>query len=527
MSPLKLSLIGGSILAFIILFVMFLSRVSTGEMKVLYSDLDMEDSNKIIQELENKKIAYQLHSNGTVIKVPSDQVSRIRVSLAQIGVPNKGSVVGYEVFDKEDGISATNFSQNIKLLRALEGELARTISGLEQVEKCRVHLVLPAKQIFSQDKEEPRASLVLKFKKNKSLTKAEIEALSHLVVTAVPGLDQKNITIVDNSGKSLRIGTQEEDNFSGAKNDEYRVAYENRIKKIIEDLLGQSLGAGKVKAQVTAMMNFDRVVTNSEIYDPDSAVVRSTQVSDERESTPVASGEDSVDMSVANNLPNSGAEDSNKSNATVEKSEQTTNYEISRTVKNYISEVGAIKHLSIGILVDGTYKKNADSPLEYIPRTQEELEKIKNLVKFAVGFNEERNDQIEVINMQFSNDSNLPLEVEDNISWIREELPNLFQTVVFAIVVILVLITVIRPIALKAFEVRKGEEVLLAGLGNMPSTSSPATPSRMNEKEGDEDDIKQERRRNTQMNTHRVNEFIVSHPQETISILRKWFKENS
>ena len=523
-SPVKLALIGLMSLIFVILFIVYLTKISNSDMGVLYSDLDIEDSNKVVQELENKKVPFQLFSNGTVIKVPRDQVTKVRVSLAQAGIPAKGSVVGFEIFDKEDSISTTNFSQNIKMMRALEGEISRTISGFEQVEKARVHLVMPQREVFSKERLEPRASIILKFKKGKLLNKAEIDALSHLVVTAVPGLDIKNVTIIDNKGKPLKLGSNEgEDDLNNDKKEEYRIAYENRISKVIEDLLEQSLGVGKVKAQVTADMNFDRTITNYETYDPDSAVVRSTQALDERERTPMG-GEDNLDASVANNLPGVADGDiQNKLFATVEKSDQTTNYEISKTIKNHISEIGTIKKLSIGILVDGTYKLNSETNnKEYIPRSKEELDKIANLVKVAVGFSEERNDQIEVVNMQFSSDFSLLPESEDNISWFREELPNLFQTLVFAIVVVLILITVIRPIALKAFEIKKGGDFFQANIGTIggegPLTEEP-------KESGTASDLEKVMKAETSV--QKINDLVSTHPQETISILRKWLNEGS
>lgn len=523
-NPIKLAIIGSVSLLFVVLFVVYLSKISYSDMVVLYSDLDIEDSSKVVQELENKKVPYQLSANGAVIKVPKEQVAKVRVSLAQAGIPTKGSVVGYEIFDKEDSISTTNFSQNIKILRALEGEIARTISAFEQIEKARVHLVLPQKEVFSKERLEPRASIILKFKKGKSLSKIEVEALGNLVVSSVPGLDIKNITIVDTKGRPLKLANKEgEEDFNNNKNQEYRIAYENRVSKIIKDLLEQSLGVGKVKAHVTAEMSFDKIVTNYETYDPDSAVVRSTQLSDERESTPMA-GEDNLDASVANNLPAAGdGKDQNKLFATIEKSDQTTNYEISKTIKNHISEIGAIKQLSIGILVDGTYKLNPETNnYQYIPRSKEELDKIANLVKVAVGFNEARNDQIEVVNMQFSDDFNLLSAKDDNVSWLREELPHLFQTLVFAIVVVLILITVIRPIALKAFELKKGEDYAQNGANVKAGAILADQPKESELVSGDLEGTMK-----AQKSVNKINELVLTHPQETVTVLRKWLNEDS
>jgi len=528
-NPTKLVLAGLGLLTFIILFVVFLSKISDKDMAILYSDLDVENSNKVIEELETKKIPYQLIGDGAVVKVPSDQVARLRVSLAQSGIPNKGSIVGYEIFDKEDSIGTTNFSQNIKFGRALEGELSRTISAIDQIDKARVHLVLPQKEIFSKERLEPRASIVLKLKNNKTLSKSEIEAVGHLVVTSVPGLDIKNITIVDTKGKSLKLGTKDEEgNFGNGQNEEYRIAYENRMKKIIEDLLEQTLGTGKVKAQVNIEMNFDRIVTNSEIYDPDSAVVRSTQAIDEKERTPVG-GDDSMDVSVANNIPplGGGSDDQNARFATIEKSDQTTNYEISKTIKNHISETGVVKSISIGVLVDGNYKLNTiTNETDYTPRSKEELDQIANLVKVAVGFNDDRNDKIEVINMPFAND--ITAFDEDDTNWLKDELPNIFQTLVFAIVVLLVLVTVIRPIALKAFEVKRNGDFADNASNDSGFSSVDQLRSSIIEAGGAiADVVKAERSPTMETNAHKLNELIVSYPHETIIVLRKWLNENS
>lgn len=526
MNPVKLALTALGLLTFIVIFIAFLLNISTKDMTVLYSDLDSASSNKVIEELETKNIPYQLLADGAVIKVPKEYVAKLRINLAQLGIPNKGSIIGYEIFDKEDSIGTTNFSQNIKFNRALEGELSRTISAFEQIERARVHLVLPQKEIFSKERLEPRASIILKLKNNKSLSKAEIEAIGHIVVTSVPGLDLKNITIADTKGKSLKLGNKEEEaNYGNLQNEEFKILYENRVKKAIEDLLEQSLGTGKVKAHVTAELNFDRVVTNSEIYDPDSAVIRSSQSSDEKERTPVG-GDDNLDVSVANNIPGGGSQDDQSSRfATVEKNDLTTNYEISKTIKNHISESGSVKNLSIAVLVDGMYKLNsATDKLEYFERTKEELDKIANLVKVAVGFSEDRNDKIEVVNMQFSNDSEFNVD-SDTGNWLKEELPSLFKTSVFAIVILLVLVTVIRPIALKAFDVKKSsdeESTIVDGIsiGNNYRDS-------VLQDGGEISEILRAESSNIEHTAQKINDLIVSYPQETVIILRKWLNEKT
>ncbi len=524
MSPQKLIASGLAVFAFFMIFGVYIAKIGSNEFAILYSDLEMQDSAKIVQELERRNLPYQAVNDGSVIKVKKSEVVNIRLVLAQEGLPNSGSVVGYEIFDKEDSIGATNFSQNIKLIRALEGELSRTISAFEQVEKARVHLVMPQREIFSKEKMEPRASVVLKFKGLKRLGKAEIDAISHLVVTSVPGLEMKGVTIVDTKGLALKIGSSEESlDFSGEKNEEMRIASEERLKQTIENLLESTLGVGKVRARVALDMNFDRVVTNSELYDPDSSVVRSVHSVDEKEQTPVASTDES-DVSVANNIPGgSSTEDFKSKFALVEKSDQLTNYEISKTVKNHISESGLIKKMSIAILVDGQYIENFDTKeMEYFPRSKEDLDKIVNLVKVAVGFDEDRNDKLEVINMKFSSE----IDSEDNDNgWLKENIASIFQTLVFAIVVLLVLITVIRPIALKAFEVRKINENKNLSAGDHGANLNLS----IDEKELlDSDTGTSERSVDSKISfemLNKVKKVVDSNPQDLVNVLRKWLNE--
>ncbi len=528
MSPVRLAASGLTLLTFLILFAIYLSKINNDEFNTLYYDLDLQDSSKVVQELEARRISYEATDNGTTIKVHKTDVVKARLELAQVGLPTTGSVVGYEVFDKDDSIGATNFSQNVKLLRALEGELSRTISAFDEVEKSRVHLVMPQREIFSKDRSDPRASIIVRLKGNKKLSKSQIDAMTHLVVTAVPNLDISNVTIVDTKGRALKIGSDKDDSdLSGAKNEELRISEELRIKRSIESLLERTLGEGKVKATVSLDMNFDRIVSNSEIYDPDSAVVRSVQSIDERERTPVLGADG--DVSVANNIPGGGGDASDASKfATIEKSDSTTNYEISKTIKNHISETGIINRMSIGVLLDGTYLKNEETAERtYVPRSTEDIEKIKNLVMVGVGFDEGRGDKIEVINMQFSSDFD-DLEVEAS-DWIREELPNLFQTLIFAIVVLLVLITVIRPIALKAFDVKKSNEIFEdQGIDTVigpdgtpvPSSALPEGVIAPGSMTGLDKDISDNA-------VDKINEMSESNPQDLVNVLRKWMNEGN
>ena len=499
-----LSALGILMIVGIILF--FSIGSSSKPLVVLYSGLSVEDSSNVVAELEKEHFEYQVIGDGTIIKAPQDQVGKIRMLLAQRGIPNKNSTVGYEIFDKEEGLGTTNFLQNVKMLRALEGELARTIQSFEQVSKARVHLVMPQKEIFAKTKEEPKASIVVTLQQGKTLSKGEIEAIAHLISTSVPGLDPKNITIVDTKGKSLKIGSGEDLDFASGKNDEYRVAYEHRITKAVEELLEKSLGVGKVKVQIAAELNFDRVVINSEQFDPNTSTVRSTQSSDESERTPVG-GSDNLDISVANNLPGSqSAEQELGLFATSNKSNDVINYEISKTIKNQISEVGAIQRLSVAVLVDGTYTNDKI----YVPRSNIELAQIEKLVKVAIGYNEDRNDTVQVINMQFATDL-IPEEPKSE-SLIDPQIQSILQMLIIALAAIAILVLVVKPLASKAFEITKSSK---DGL-----TPSLDLSQYGNISGGREADMTPE-----QQQTNKLAEVVKNHPEEAVMIFRKWLNE--
>ena len=260
----------------------FGTRLTQPPMTILYGDLDPKDAGQIVSRLETMAVPYELRAGGTQIFVPSDKALRLRMAMAEDGLPNGGSV-GYEVFDRSDTLGSTRTMQNINLLRALEGELERTIQSLSKINSARVHLVMPKRNLFARDKQESSASIVLGMVGGNRLNKSQVMAIRNLVASAVPGLKATQVSIVDNRGNLLaRGGEEDEEGMASAWSQDFRIAYETRLTKAIEELLEQTLGVGKVRAQVTAEINFDRITTNSEIYDPDGQVVRSSQLVEER-----------------------------------------------------------------------------------------------------------------------------------------------------------------------------------------------------------------------------------------------------
>ena len=202
MSPGRLASLAGVILFLISFFVYLATRLNTTEYAVLYTDLELEDAKQIVARLESQNIKYKLLKNGTEVLVPVDDVNRMRVDTAELALASKGSNVGYEVFDNTDALGSTNFVQNVNLIRALEGELARTIRSVDNIKSARVHLVLPKREMFSREEQTPTASVVIKTREGK-LDPEAVKSIQRLVAAAVPKLDVKNVSIVDTAGNLL------------------------------------------------------------------------------------------------------------------------------------------------------------------------------------------------------------------------------------------------------------------------------------------------------------------------------------
>lgn len=527
LGPARLSILAGVGLALLATFIVLSFRFSSVNFSPLYTNLEARDTSHIIAELESRGVPYKIEENGTIISAPTERVLQLRMMLAENGLPSSGAIAGYEIFDSPDSLGTSNFVHNVNLLRALEGELGRTIGAFENVDQARVHLVIPKRELFARQKSEPTASVVLQMQKRLGLSGSEVKAISHLVATAVPGLKVANITIVDTKGRPFKLGAEDENDaaVSASNAEEYRTALEGRMKSKIEELLERSVGIDRVKAKVSADIDFDRVVTNSEIYDPDGQVVRSVQTVEEKEASAENSGDN---VSVENNLPNANADSgSGGAKSSAEKIDETINYEISKRVENHIKESGTVKRLSIAVLIDGTYQMNEENEeMEYQPRTEEELEKLKSLVVSAVGFNEKRGDTIEVVNMRFTREVD-EIEAETPLDWIKGELHNILQTFVVAIVVILVILLVIRPMVSRAFELTKVEEEE----AEFEAALKKSELVMQEEEEDDRDpelviDLEKIENRVKLGSLKNINEIVEKYPEEALSVIRGWLHKD-
>lgn len=509
-------------------FVYVVVQIGAKEYAVLYTDLDMEDAKQITARLDSFNVKYQLAKNGTEVLVPSDEVNKMRVETADIAVYSKGSNVGYEVFDKSDTLGATNFVQNVNLLRALEGELARTIRTVDNIMSARVHLVMPKRELFSREEQTPSASVVIKTKDG-ALSMQNIQSIQKIVAAAVPKLDVKNVAIVDSNGNLLtEFNEEQNDIIKNANKDKMRIDQERKMAQKIQQLLEKTLGPGKVQAQVNIEMDFDEVVTNEEIYDPDSQVVRSTATISEQGVSTIQDGT----VTVAQNIPNGdGQVNSEGVRDSSSKVEETINYEISKVVRNKVKNTGTIHRLTAAVLVDGVYETDDEGKQVYRPRSDDEMEQIVALVKSAVGYDANRGDMVEVENLRFATLTNATAEKSEMLylGFTKAELMRIAEGIGVAIVAILVILLVIRPLINNAFEVsanNSAEKLISSGdaednllLSNFLNDNFEDTSEElvnMNKVDG----------RIKVSSLRKLNNTVERNPQAAVNVIRTWLYNN-
>jgi flagellar M-ring protein FliF len=371
-----------------------------GEQQVLYSQLAMEDAAAVTAKLKEMHTPYTIKGDGTTILVPSALVYETRLRLATAGLPQGGGV-GYELLDKPN-LGMTEFLQKLNHQRALQGELARTITQLTAVQSARVHIVLPEKSLFVSQQEKTTASVVLKLVPNRRLTREQISGIMHLVSSSVEGLHPADVTIVDTNGYIL---SREEENTAFLSRTEAQLSYqralEEGLERRVQSLLERAVGEGKVTARVSATLDFQHIERTEERFDADNPAIRSEQRNKEEGSGQGfwAIGVPGVRANVEGGGPEAEKE---KAKATNSRQSETINYELSKMVSKIVAPSGEVKNLSVAVLVDGVYQPGQKGgERTYVPRSAEEMAKYRDIVKSAIGYNEARGDRVEVANIPF------------------------------------------------------------------------------------------------------------------------------
>src|SRR6187401_696905 len=546
-------------LALIGFFSFLMVQMTTPQMVPLFTDLSVDDSASIIKDLERQAVPYQIKSDGAIIMVPKDKVTRLRMKLAESGLP-KGGGVGYEIFDKTDSLGTTTFVQNINHLRALEGELARTIRSIDRVQAARVHLVLPERPLFSRDKVDASASIVLKVRG--ALEPQQVRAVRHLVASAVNGLKPERVSVIDETGKLLADGASPDNPLNGASSDERKLAYENRLRSEVETIVSSVVGPGRARVQINADFDVNRITQTSDKFDPDGRVLRSSQTREEQSAT---SDNKEGSVSVGTELPGGSrpqqpADSGNRGDQS-RKTEEIVNYEISRTTKTEVIEAGRVNRISAAVLVDGNYSKNDKGEVAYQPRPKEELDRIAALVRSAIGFDAKRGDQVEVVNLRFAETTPSPInEVTGWMSYLqftKDDIMGAAEKGVMALLGLVVTFMVVRPLVRRVItpegaqtpfaaapaatvpavtaEAAAAAGMMLPGVnGNITSTGGP----NVSIVGGDEAvaisnrtsamiDIAKVQGQVHAQSVQKVGELADKNPHEAVSIIRNWLHEDA
>jgi flagellar M-ring protein FliF len=502
---------------------------------LLYADLDLREAAQMTDALDRAHIAHQDLGSGDRIMVSAADVARARMLLAKDGLPSGGSI-GYEIFDRGDALTSTQFQQDINETRAMEGELARSIRMLQGVRGARVHLVLPKRQPFSRDVQAAQASVVLTMAGAARLDPQGVQAVLNLVAAAVPGLKPQGIAIIDARGNLLaRAGQPTSEEAVVQTSEELHRATELRLSRAVEEMLEQSLGQGRVRAEAAVTMSFDKVNETNESFNPDQQVVRSTQTSTDKNT----STEGEKNVSVANNLPNADAA-TGQSGSQQQKQEETTNYEIGKTVRTLVREQPQIARISLAVMVDGTMEPGRDGKPAWAERGPEELARIKRLVQSAIGYDEKRGDTVEVVSMRFAlADENLgaPSAGLFGIGLEKSDLLGIAQSLILAVVVLLALLLVLRPMALRLSAVTPqsmlgGGDALLvgpdgvaiaiadgAGGGGLGMIGANGVPMLADESMVTMQNVEGQLRASAMK---KLLELVEQHPEASLSIMRSW-----
>ena len=532
LGPARLVALGAVGVAVLAMFaVLALRGDGPTHMALLYADLDPREAGQIADALDRAHVPHEEAGTGDRILVPGNEVAHARLLLAKDGLPSGGSI-GYEIFDRGDAMTASDFQQQINQTRALEGEPARSIRMLNGVRAARVHLVLPQHQPFAREAQPAQASVILTMAGAARLDPQGVQAVLNLVAAAVPGLKPQGIAVIDSRGTLLARAGQPTESEAGVQSaEELRRATEAKLSRAIEDMLEQTVGAGHVRAEAAVTMNFEHVNETTENYNPDQQVVRSTQtVTDKQRST-----EAEKSVSVQNNLPNADAGAPGNSGSSDDRNEETTNYEIGRTVRTMVREQPQIARISLAVMVDGTMLKGPDGKPAWHERSADDLARLRRLVQSAIGYDEKRGDSVEVVSMQFTETPDSLAAAPEGLFSLhldKADIMGLAQSGILGVVVLMALLFIVRPMALRlalAGEAHaSADQLLLAGPdGSVVPGTAMLQPAGAAALLADESMIEMANIEGQlrASNLRKLAEMVEKHPDESLSIMRGWMSQ--
>jgi flagellar M-ring protein FliF len=508
---------------------MIMFRMGTEEQALLYSDLSAKDAAAVSEGLTTANVDFKLSPDGSSIFVPRSKVAEARMLLASEGLPGQGSI-GYEIFDKQNALGATSFVQNVNKLRALEGELARSIDSLDTVRNSRVHLVIPEKALFQTNAEPPTASIVVGLERG-NLSDRQVNAIRNLVASSVEGLVADKVTILDGRGELLAGASNGADGGAAAMDDRTTL-YEERLRRRLQEIVEGIVGPGGARVQVSADMDFSQVTQTEEKFDPDQTAPRSTRTIEEVDANKesdqtVTQGQNVPDGTV----PTASAGQSSNSN----KTDETVNYEISKTTRTEITAPGKVTRLSVAVAVDGVTAPatKAGEAVKWSARTPAEMEQITALVRSAAGISAERNDKIEVVNVRFAKSpATQGSEAPSAFAFDKNDIMRGAEILAMTLVAAALLFFVARPLIQGVFQPPVGAETnadgTLSGALVASAGGTGDNPALAGAGDGPVDSRLEVARIQGTLNAaamRQVSEVVNSNPEQTVGVIRAWLQE--
>ena len=509
LSPAKRLTVGGIVILSALFFGLLITTANRIDYKPLFANLGNEDAGEIMKKLKEQKVPARISEDGKAILVPAAKVYELRMALAAEGLP-QGSGIGFEIFDRKN-FGMTEFVQKLNYQRAMQGELSRTIGQIAGVDQARVHLALPEKSLFKENEKPPTASVVLKMKSARLLNESEVQGIIHLVASSIEGMDPEHITVIDSQGRMLnKPAITDPAGHLASTILETQHNYEKSVEERLQSLLDRVVGPGKSAARVNASLDFKNLEKYEERYDPQAAVVRSEQRSEQKDSITMPSGVPGVQSNLGKTplpapLPAGGS-----------KNDETKNYEISRSTSRIVEPAGSLTRISVAILVDGSYEKAASkkggaAPLKYVPRTPDELQKIEALVKGAVGFNQVRGDQVTVANIPFQEMAADSGAGDSSSWWEAPILSTIWKNLLIVLGFLALVFLVLRPMLKMLGTYRPANENSFAGIDQITGQLSHAAQQ-------------------AQLELNKVNhleliESVKKDPYQTAQVLQSWLKQ--
>jgi len=486
---------------------------------VLYANLSPEDAGKILTVLQEERIPYKVEGQGSIILVPRDKVYDIRLKLAAKGLPSSEGV-GFEIFD-EPKMGATHFQENINYIRAIEGELARTIKRIDAIKDAKVNIAMPRDSIFAREEDEPKASVIISLWPGRDLTKEQVKAIVFLVSHAVPKLKPENVTVVDNRGRVLSDMIEEDDEELKDIVDIKR-KLKREIEKSVQSMLARALGPQKVVVRANVDVETARVAKEDQIVDPEKVAVVSERKIQEKErgfeKKPL--GAPGTPTNVPATIDNTGERNLLKDRS---KKDTTTNYDVTKSLIRTEQNLFRIKRITVGVLIDGRYvtkEENGTTRKVFEPRSEAEIKAYEQLIKSAVGFDEKRGDKVTVVSVPFETGSQ---QVEEGFagslrqSWERYGLYGAVG------VLSLALVGLVLFMAMKMRRLREEQlqqlEALRAATTAQGLEAAQQAAQKVYEKELEEFHIEQEPA------YKKILEIVDENPDVVADMISKWMKE--